>query len=199
MTVVLIDAYDSFVHIIGHYLDELDVEPTVIRSRKDNIDAINEINPVALILGPGPGHPVDSGHVELVRSFAGKLPILGVCLGHQAIAVAYGAEVVAASHIMHGKTSRIDHDQRGVFRYVRRGIEVTRYHSLVVKEETLPHELVVSSRAIDDGYVMGLRHRSLSIESVQFHPESVTTEEGSAFFRAFFAVYLPNLASIPLS
>lgn len=190
---MLIDAYDSFVHIIGHYIDEFDMEPLIVRSQEKNIDLINAVNPAALILGPGPGHPDSSGHVELVRSFAGKIPILGVCLGHQAIAVAYGAEVVPASHIMHGKTSMLEHDQQGVFCYAKKNIKVTRYHSLVVREETLPSELIVSSRAIDDGYVMGLRHRNLSIESVQFHPESVTTEEGNAFFRAFFATYLPSL------
>jgi anthranilate synthase/aminodeoxychorismate synthase-like glutamine amidotransferase len=185
MKTVVIDAFDSFVFIIDQYLRALDLDPVVIRSGEDNAERIRHEDPDLLVLGPGPGHPTPSGHVELVHEFAGSLPILGVCLGHQAIAAAYGAQVVTAEHIMHGKTSTIDHDGGGVFAGTPQGQTVTRYHSLIVEEASLPAELEVSARSRDDGYIMGLRHRELPIEAVQFHPESVTTEGGMAFFSAF--------------
>ena len=190
MKAVLIDAFDSFVYIIEQYLAELGAEPTVIRSHADNADRIAELQPDVLVLGPGPGHPTNSGHVELVEAFAGRLPILGVCLGHQAIGCAYGATVSPAQHIMHGKTSTIDHDGRGIFAGAPADQLVTRYHSLVVQDATLPAELEVSARSRDDGYIMGLRHTSLPIESVQFHPESITTAGGLDLFRAFLTTYV---------
>lgn len=190
MKVVLIDAFDSFVYIIEQYLAELGAEPTVVRSASENVDLVRELQPDVLVLGPGPGHPLASGHVELVREFAGQVPILGVCLGHQAIGCAYGATVSPAAHIMHGKTSTIDHDGRGVFAAAPTDQLVTRYHSLVVEDATLPAELEVSARSRDDGYVMGLRHRELPIESVQFHPESITTADGIDLFRSFLHTYV---------
>ena len=190
MKAVLIDAYDSFVYIIEQYLAELGAEPTVVRSAAENADLVRELQPDVLVLGPGPGHPLASGHVELVREFAGQVPILGVCLGHQAIGCAYGATVSPAAHIMHGKTSTIDHDGRGVFAAAPADQLVTRYHSLVVEDATLPAELEVSARSRDDGYVMGLRHRDLPIESVQFHPESITTADGIDLFRSFLHTYV---------
>lgn len=190
MSVVLIDAYDSFVYIIEQYLAELDDDRTVLRSAPHNPDRVAELNPDVLVLGPGPGHPVESGHVELVQRFAGKIPILGVCLGHQAIGMAFGATVSPAQHIMHGKTSLIDHDGLGLFALVESPLTVTRYHSLIVEDATVPAELVVTSRSTDDGYIMGLRHTTMAIESVQFHPESVGTQDGMELFRGFYQAYV---------
>ncbi|QKG19897.1 anthranilate synthase component II [Actinomadura verrucosospora] len=179
MRLLVVDAFDSFVYILRQYLLSVGVEPVVMRSNELRPQVVRQrIRPDAMLLGPGPGHPADSGHVELVDAFAGRLPILGVCLGHQAIAVAHGARVEPAEHLMHGKTSRIEHDGRGVFAGMPDRFAATRYHSLVAVEETLPDCLEVSARAVDDGYVMGLRHRELPLESVQFHPESVRTEGG---------------------
>ncbi len=191
MSVVLIDNYDSFVYIIEQYLAELDEDRTVLRSDAANVERIEEIAPDYLVLGPGPGHPVDSGHVELVHHFAGRIPILGVCLGLQAIGVAYGATVSPAAHIMHGKTSTIEHDGAGVFsreQGTRR--EVTRYHSLIIEEPTLPAALEVTSRSLDDGYIMGVRHRELPVEAIQFHPESVGTDRGIELLRGFHETYV---------
>lgn len=187
MKVLLVDAYDSFTHIIDQYLRTLGAETIVVRSRTRTPDELAEIRPDAVILGPGPGHPADSGHVDLVRRFAGETPLLGVCLGHQAIGLAYGARVEVADHLMHGKTSTIRHDGKGVFAGLGPDPEVTRYHSLIVAGG-LPSDLEVTATSRDDGYVMGLRHRRLPIEGVQFHPESVTTEGGLRLFQNFLAV-----------
>jgi anthranilate synthase component 2 len=184
---LIIDAYDSFVYIIDQYFRSLRANPVVVRSDAATVGRVEAEAPDLLVLGPGPGHPVDSGHVELVRAFAGRLPIFGVCLGHQALATAYGARVSPASHLMHGKSSRIEHDGRGVFAQQPQGFLATRYHSLIVEEDTLPDVLEVTARSADDGYVMGLRHRELALESVQFHPESVTTQLGLDIFRSFLA------------
>lgn len=191
MSVVLIDNYDSFVHIIAQYLAELDEERVVLRSDPGNIERIEELAPDYIVLGPGPGHPVDSGHVELVHRFSGEVPILGVCLGLQAIGAAYGATVSPAAHIMHGKTSMIEHDGKGVFsREPGTRREVTRYHSLIISEPTLPPELQVTSRSLDDGYIMGVRHRELPVEAIQFHPESVGTHDGIELLRGFHETYV---------
>lgn len=192
MKAVLIDAYDSFVYIIMQYLSGLDTDPVVLRSAPDNPERIAELEPDLLVLGPGPGHPVESGHVELVQTFAGQVPILGVCLGHQAIGTAYGATVSPAGHIMHGKTSLVDHDGRGVFAASPVDQRVVRYHSLIVQDATLPAEFEVSARSRDDGYIMGMRHRTLPIESVQFHPEGVMTDGGQTMLRSFLQTYLPT-------
>ncbi|GAB2542912.1 anthranilate synthase component II [Brachybacterium huguangmaarense] len=191
MSVVLIDNYDSFVYIIEQYLAELDDERTVLRSAPGNIERIEALDPDYIVLGPGPGHPAESGHVEIVRHFAGKVPLLGVCLGLQAIGVAYGATVSPAEHIMHGKTSMIEHDGKGVFsREPGTQREVTRYHSLIIEEPTLPAELEITSRSLDDGYIMGVRHRELPVEAIQFHPESVGTANGIELLRGFHETYV---------
>ncbi len=187
MKALLIDAYDSFAHIIYQYLRVLDIDTDVIRSGEvEPADALAHEGDFVL-LGPGPGTPEDSGHVEMVRGLAGVKPVLGVCLGHQAIGVAFGARVRQARHLMHGKTSRIDHDGRGVFAGAPDEFNATRYHSLIVEEPTLPDSLEVTARSVDDGYVMGLRHRHHLVEGVQFHPESILTEAGMALFGNFAA------------
>ncbi|MDA3647033.1 aminodeoxychorismate/anthranilate synthase component II [Saccharopolyspora indica] len=185
MRILVVDAFDSFVYILRQYLMSAGAEPTVVRSNELRLDDVQRIAPDAILLGPGPGHPDSSGHVELVRAFAGELPILGVCLGHQAIGLAYGAEVVRAPRVVHGKTSRIDHDRRGLFAGMADGFEATRYHSLAVAADSVPDCLEVTARAADDGVVMGLRHRALPVESVQFHPESVRTESGLRMIENF--------------
>lgn len=197
MKALLIDAYDSFAHIIYQYLRVLDIETDVIRS--------GDIAPAGalahdgdfVLLGPGPGTPEDSGHVEMVRALAGVKPVLGVCLGHQAIGVAFGASVRPARHLMHGKTSAIEHDGRGVFAGAPEPLRATRYHSLIVVEDTLPDELEVTARSTDDGYVMGLRHRRHLVEGVQFHPESILTEAGIGLFAGFAAAVRDQHAGAP--
>ncbi|MFJ4079498.1 anthranilate synthase component II [Streptomyces iakyrus] len=184
MKVLLVDAYDSFVHIIDRYLRSLGAATEVVRSGSRSPRELTELAPDAVVLGPGPGHPVGSGHVELVHTFAGRVPLLGVCLGHQAVALAYGGQVTVAEHLMHGRTSTLSHDGAGVFRGAPDEPVVTRYHSLVVREP-LPDVLEVTARSTDDGYVMGLRHRTLPVEGVQFHPESVETHDGLAMLDNF--------------
>lgn len=195
--VCLIDAFDSFVYVIEQYLGELGAATTVIRSGPRTEQALRELKPDAIVLGPGPGTPEDSGHVELVQAFGDDVPILGVCLGHQAIAVAYGGNVIRAQHIMHGKRSDVSHDSLGVYKGIPSPVSVTRYHSLVVERDSVPACLEVTSTSDDDGYVMGLRHRELPIESVQFHPESVCTDSGMSMLSNFFDGVGLRLGSSP--
>ncbi|MFI0976478.1 anthranilate synthase component II [Streptomyces sp. NPDC021093] len=184
MRVLLIDAYDSFVHIIDQYLRTLGARTEVVRSLSRSPGRLAASEPDAVVLGPGPGHPADSGHVELVHEFAGRVPLLGVCLGHQAIALAHGGRVEVAGELMHGRTSTVRHDGAGVFQGLGNTLEATRYHSLIVSDP-LPEPLVSTAFATDHGYVMGLRHRTLPIEGVQFHPESITTNGGLAMLENF--------------
>ncbi|MFE9402624.1 anthranilate synthase component II [Streptomyces sp. NPDC006530] len=184
MKVLLIDAYDSFVHIIDQYLRTLGADTEVVRSHTHTPDELAARAPDAVVLGPGPGHPARSGHVELVHRFAGRLPLLGVCLGHQAIALAHGGRIEVADQVMHGRTSTVRHDGSGLFEGLGHTLEVTRYHSLIVAEP-LPVELVSTAVAVDHGYLMGLRHRTLPVEGVQFHPESITTTGGLAMLDNF--------------
>lgn len=185
MKILLVDAFDSFIYIIRQYLLVAGAQTQVLRSDELNCDDVLAIAPDVLVLGPGPGHPSDSGHVELVKRYAGQIPIFGVCLGHQAIGLAYGATVRPATHLMHGKSSEIDHDGEGIFTGLPQRFRATRYHSLIVEEDTIPDELAVSARSADDGYVMALRHRRVLMESVQFHPESIGTDFGMRMLQAF--------------
>ena len=190
MKVLLIDAYDSFVHIIQQYLRDLGVQTVTVRSGTAAPEELLALEADAVVLGPGPGHPADSGHVELVHLFAGRIPLLGVCLGHQAIAVAFGGRIAVADRLMHGRTSVVHHDGRGVFHGLDTDLVATRYHSLIVTEP-LPDDFDVTARSTDDGYVMGIRHRHLPVEGVQFHPESVTTAGGSQLLENFLTGSVP--------
>ncbi|MEU2181862.1 anthranilate synthase component II [Streptomyces thermolilacinus] len=196
--VLLIDAYDSFVHIIDQYLRTLGARTEVVRSLTRSPEELAASRPDAVVLGPGPGHPAESGHVELVHRFAGRVPLLGVCLGHQAIALAHGGRVEVADQVMHGRTSTVRHDGAGVFAGLGHTLEATRYHSLVVAEP-LPDDLVTTAVAVDHGYVMGLRHRTLPVEGVQFHPESIMTTGGLTMMENFLATARGSGATAALS
>src|SRR5579863_2525048 len=177
--VFVLDNYDSFTYNLVQYLGELGAAVEVRRNDEVTVEEVEALKPERILLSPGPCTPGEAGMlVALIRHMAGKAPILGVCLGHQAIGEAFGGHVVRAHHLMHGKTSKVDHDGKGVFAGLPTPLTCTRYHSLIVAEETLPHELEITARSEDQGggsVIMGLRHRSLPIEGVQFHPESVLT------------------------
>jgi anthranilate synthase/aminodeoxychorismate synthase-like glutamine amidotransferase len=183
--ILVIDNYDSFTYNIVQYLGELGAEVKVYRNDALTVDKITDLKPERLLISPGPGVPANAGiAVEAIRKFAGKVPMLGVCLGHQAIGEAFGGSVVRAKTLMHGKTSEICHDSRTIFRGLPYRFKATRYHSLVVDEESVPEVLEVSATT-PDGVVMGLRHREFPIEGVQFHPESVMTEHGKTIIENF--------------
>lgn len=191
MKVFLIDAYDSFVFIISQYLEKLGLETVVERNDVPSLaHKIESYEPDFIVLGPGPGHPLDAGYVDIIRHFEGHIPLLGVCLGHQAIGAAYGASISCAQHVMHGKVSSIKNDGKGVYRHTAgKPMRATRYHSLIVSNENLPSCLEVTSHDESDGYVMGLRHKSLPVEGVQFHPESILTDGGLEIFSSFINEY----------
>jgi anthranilate synthase/aminodeoxychorismate synthase-like glutamine amidotransferase len=187
--VLVVDNYDSFVYNLVQYLGELGAEPLVHRHDELTLDEIEALEPDAVLVSPGPGRPEEAGlSNEVIRNFAGRRPVLGVCLGNQCIGQVYGGEVVRASEIMHGKTSLIHHIGAGVFAGLPSPFEATRYHSLVVARESVPAELEVTAWT-DDGTVMGLRHRhhEVPVEGVQFHPESILTASGHDLLRNFLA------------
>ena len=176
--IVVLDNYDSFVFNLVQYLGELGAEPLVHRSDALTIDQIRELEPAGVLISPGPGRPEDAGlSNEVITTFAGEVPVFGVCLGHQCIGQVFGGDVVRAPEIMHGKTSLITHRDIGVFEGLPQPLEATRYHSLVVERSTLPEALEITAET-DDGLIMGLRHREFDIEGVQFHPESILTTAG---------------------
>jgi len=182
--ILLIDNYDSFTYNLAQYLGQLGEKLEVRRNDQITIEEIAARKPDRIVISPGPGTPDDAGiSVDVIRRFAGKMPILGVCLGHQAIGQAFGGSVVRAPKLMHGKTSRIHHDSRTIFRKLPQDFVATRYHSLIVEKKSLPKELEISAET--DGLIMGLRHRKLRVEGVQFHPESVLTEVGMQMLRNF--------------
>ena len=188
MRLLMIDNYDSFTYNLVQYLGELGAEVDVVRNDAADIDALMARAGDGLVISPGPGTPDDAGvSVAAIQKFgAVGIPVLGVCLGHQSIGVAFGARIVRAQSIMHGKISQITHDEQGIFRGLRPRFEATRYHSLVIEESSIPSVLEISART-DDGEIMGVRHRSLPIEGVQFHPESIMTGEGKALLGNYLA------------
>ena len=176
--ILVLDNYDSFVFNLVQYLGELGAEPLVHRADALTIEQIEELGIDGVLISPGPGRPEDAGlSPEVIRTFGGRVPVFGVCLGHQCIGQIYGGDVVHAPEIMHGKTSRITHTDTGVFAGLPNPFEATRYHSLVVARDSVPEVLEVTAWT-DDGLVMGLRHRELDVEGVQFHPESILTQDG---------------------
>jgi anthranilate synthase/aminodeoxychorismate synthase-like glutamine amidotransferase len=186
--ILVIDNYDSFTFNLVQYLGELGEQPLVRRNDALTLEDIERLDPARIVLSPGPGRPEQAGIiVDAIRRFAGAIPILGVCLGHQAIGLAFGGAVVAAPELRHGKTSGIHHDGRTIFAGIENPFEATRYHSLMVSDEGLPGCLEVSART-SDGIIMALRHRRFALEGVQFHPESILTKAGKALLANFVAI-----------
>jgi anthranilate synthase/aminodeoxychorismate synthase-like glutamine amidotransferase len=187
--VFVLDNYDSFTYNLVQYLGELGAQVEVRRNNEVTVEEVEAMHPERIVVSPGPCTPREAGiSIELIRNFAGKAPILGVCLGHQAIGDAFGGQVVRAKNLMHGKTSQVEHDGKTIFRGLSSPMTATRYHSLIVAEDGLPHDLEVSAWTRDkDGtrVIMGLRHRKFPIEGVQFHPESVLTDEGKKLVANF--------------
>ena len=182
---LIIDNYDSFTYNLVQYLGELGQEMEVFRNDKIGIEEIEYMSPERIVISPGPCTPKEAGiSVELIERFAGKIPILGVCLGHQSIAEAFGGGVVRNYRLMHGKTSMIRHDGKTIFTGLPNPFEATRYHSLIVKRETLPDCLEISAET-DEGEIMGIRHKEYKVEGVQFHPESILTTVGKDLLRNF--------------
>jgi anthranilate synthase/aminodeoxychorismate synthase-like glutamine amidotransferase len=191
--ILLIDNYDSFVHNLARYFQRLGQETVVVRNDAIDPAQIERLSPAAIVLSPGPCTPAEAGcSLDVVRHFAGRLPVLGVCLGHQTIAAALGGRIVRAREPMHGRASTMTHDGRGIFANLPNPLAVGRYHSLIVKESTLPTELAVTART-DDGTIMALAHRRWPVIGVQFHPESILTECGFEMLAAFV-----RIAGLPL-
>jgi anthranilate synthase/aminodeoxychorismate synthase-like glutamine amidotransferase len=183
--ILLLDNYDSFTYNLAQYLGELGCQVEVHRNDKISVEQIARKKPERIVISPGPCTPQEAGiSMELVNQLKGKFPILGVCLGHQAIGAAFGGKIIRAPKLFHGKTSQIHHDGKGIFAKLPKPFTATRYHSLIVERKSLPRELEISAET-DDGIIMGLRHRSERIEGVQFHPESVLTESGKQLLQNF--------------
>jgi anthranilate synthase/aminodeoxychorismate synthase-like glutamine amidotransferase len=186
--ILLLDNYDSFTYNLAQYLGEMGEKLVVRRNDQITLEEIEEMTPERIVISPGPGTPRQAGIcISLLQRFAGRIPILGVCLGHQAIGDAFGGRVVRAPKIMHGKTSEVRHDGKTIFRKLPQNFQATRYHSLIVERKSLPRELEISAETAD-GTIMGLRHRKLRVEGVQFHPESVLTDVGFRLLQNFLAL-----------
>jgi anthranilate synthase/aminodeoxychorismate synthase-like glutamine amidotransferase len=184
--VLVIDNYDSFTYNLVQYLGELGATVVVRRNDEASIDQLRGLSPARVVISPGPGRPEQAGvSLEVIKEFGPRMPVLGVCLGHQAIGLAFGGDVVRAPVPIHGKTSTVEHNRHGVFAGLSASFVAGRYHSLVVDEKTLPADLEVTARTKEDGLVMGLTHRTFPIHGVQFHPESVLTNEGRRILRNF--------------
>ncbi len=182
---LMIDNYDSFTYNLVQYFGELGEDVRIYRNNKITIQEIADLKPSRIVISPGPCTPKEAGvSVETIRTFGGKVPLLGVCLGHQSLAVAFGGEVIRAERLMHGKTSMIRHDGKTIFRDLPNPFEATRYHSLIVNRKNLPDCFEISAET-DEGEIMGMRHKTLGIEGVQFHPESILTTAGKDLLRNF--------------
>jgi anthranilate synthase/aminodeoxychorismate synthase-like glutamine amidotransferase len=187
---LMIDNYDSFTYNLVQYLGEIGEDIKVFRNDKITIHEIERLNPEKIVISPGPCTPKEAGvSVELIKHFSGKVPLLGVCLGHQAIGAAFGGEIVRAQRLMHGKTSMINHDGKTIFEGLPNPFEATRYHSLVIKKETLPDCLEITAWT-DIGEIMGVRHKEFIVEGVQFHPESILTKVGKDLLRNFLQLII---------
>jgi anthranilate synthase/aminodeoxychorismate synthase-like glutamine amidotransferase len=190
---LLIDNYDSFTFNLAQYLGELGAEVVVRRNNEITLDEIDTMRPEHIVISPGPGRPEQAGvSIDVIKRFGSSIPMLGVCLGHQAMGAAFGGHVVRAGQLMHGKTSMVDHDGRGVFKDLQGPFAAARYHSLIVSDDDWPSDLIVAARTADTGTVMGLRHRVWPMHGVQFHPESVLTQEGRHILRNFLDVTAPR-------
>ena len=188
IVILLLDNYDSFTYNLAQYLGELGCTVEVHRNDKISVDEIQRRRPEKIVISPGPCTPQEAGIcVELVQRLAGKFPILGVCLGHQAIGVAFGGKIIRAPKLFHGKTSEIHHDHKAIFRKLPDPFTATRYHSLIVERKSLPRELHITAET-DDGIIMGFRHKTLPVEGVQFHPESVLTKSGKQLLQNFLSL-----------
>jgi anthranilate synthase/aminodeoxychorismate synthase-like glutamine amidotransferase len=190
---LLIDNFDSFTFNLAQYLGELGAEVVVRRNNFITLDEIDTMRPSHIVISPGPGRPEQAGvSIDVIKRFGPVIPMLGVCLGHQAMGAAFGGHVVRAGQLMHGKTSMVDHDGRGVFKDLQGPFAAARYHSLIVSDDDFPSDLIVAARTTDTGTVMGLRHRVWPMHGVQFHPESVLTQEGRHILRNFLDVTAPR-------
>ncbi|MBQ3336804.1 MAG: aminodeoxychorismate/anthranilate synthase component II [Selenomonadaceae bacterium] len=182
--ILLLDNYDSFTYNVYQLLSELGAEVEVVRNDKISVNDVRK-NFSAVIISPGPGVPSDAGiSEELISKLKGELPILGICLGHQAIGEVFGGKIIRAKEIVHGKTSRLKHNGKGLYKNLNQGVEVGRYHSLIIERETLPDCLEVTSE-LDDGTIMGVRHKIFDVEGIQFHPESILTPSGKIMMKNF--------------
>jgi para-aminobenzoate synthetase component 2 len=187
--ILLIDNYDSFTYNLFHYLGELGADVKVFRNDKITLDEIQALHPDKILISPGPCTPKEAGvSCDVIRRFGERIPILGVCLGHQCIGAAFGSEIIRAPAIMHGKLSDVTHDSRTIFRSLKNPFQAMRYHSLVINPTHLPADLLVSARTAD-AVIMGIRHKSFPVEGVQFHPESILTEEGKKLLKNFLDCY----------
>ena len=185
---LVIDNYDSFTYNLVQLFGELKADPVVRRNDEISLDDIKKLKPERICISPGPGRPEDAGiSAEVIRQLGPRTPILGVCLGHQCIAQVFGGEIVRAEKLMHGKTSTIRHNQRNIFQDITQPLEATRYHSLIVRRESLPNSLEITAES-DDGEIMGLQHREFPLHGVQFHPESILTAEGKKLLANFLRV-----------
>jgi anthranilate synthase/aminodeoxychorismate synthase-like glutamine amidotransferase len=186
--ILLIDNYDSFTYNLAQYLGQMGQQVEIRRNDQITLDEIEQLRPEHIIISPGPCTPTEAGvSVPLIQRFAGKIPILGVCLGHQAIGAAFGGRVIRAQKLMHGKSSEIEHDGKTIFHDLPQPFIATRYHSLIVERKSLPRALEISAET-DDGTIMGLRHRKLRVEGVQFHPESILTTAGFQLLKNFLDI-----------
>lgn len=194
--ILFIDNYDSFTYNLVQYVRESGEEVAVYKNDQISEEDIEKLSPQGIIISPGPGHPYEAGLcIEIIRKWGDKIPILGVCLGHQAIACAYGGKVDINWRLMHGKVSPIYHDGKGIYQGIKNPFQATRYHSLVVSRESFPPELIITA-ATREGEIMGIRHRTFPVEGVQFHPESVMTEEGKRLIRNFIRLTQHRLAFV---
>jgi anthranilate synthase component 2 len=192
MKILVIDNYDSFVYNIAQILGELGAEPVVVRNDKITLEQVKAMNPDGIVISPGPGHPADRKYfgvcTDVIRELGPKTPILGVCLGHQGIVHAFGGKVINAKKVRHGKTSPIEYTKDRLFENVANPFKATRYHSLVAEQDSIPECLEVTAKALDDGEIMGIKHKQYPIEGVQFHPESVLTGEGRRMLQNFISM-----------